>query len=352
MIATGHNSALTFDAEFARDGQPAPALTERHAERRRLEAARSRARRRRWTRAVLILLVLAGFVSSVFAIGQEMFGGRTAPVPAHLVSYATSNGGRLDREWFLKNIFRAGDGGTLGIRERLLAVPQVKSVTKCDQRRLDDGFDIVIEERVPVARLRSGAKTLLVAADGVAWTAHGYGGDTDLIRLPPLTDAEPRPSKRYAGAGALDVPGMPEIAAFLGRARKLDPKFFYDWESISVRDFATGDVKAAGACLRVRRVAVRAQSPAPGALPALPEVSVLYFSANPEDSFVELAYWFKRDFREWARYKIGLVRRAAADAGEPEPREFAAQMHLRDRRLSTSAKQPKWTFRLIPLKDL
>jgi cell division protein FtsQ len=126
------------------------------------------------------------------------------------------------------------------LRERLLAHPQVRTAVLA--RRFPDKLSVVLEERMPVARVRvpeadGQLQDYLVARDGIAFPGINFTADrTDLL---PYLDGI---KLRRADKGFAPIEGMETVSDLLGTARANTFDLYSRWRTVSLARLATDGV--------------------------------------------------------------------------------------------------------------
>ncbi|MGC4073481.1 MAG: FtsQ-type POTRA domain-containing protein [Nibricoccus sp.] len=126
------------------------------------------------------------------------------------------------------------------LRERLLAVPQVRTAVLA--RKFPDKLSVVLEERMPVARVRvpesDGALTdYLVSRDGFVFPGINYASER-IETLPYLDGIK----LRRSGRGFAPIEGMETVSDLLGTARANTLDLYSRWRIVSLARLATDGV--------------------------------------------------------------------------------------------------------------
>jgi hypothetical protein len=126
------------------------------------------------------------------------------------------------------------------LRERLLAHPQVRTAVLA--RKFPDKLSVVLEERMPVARVRAPEvdgqlKDYLVARDGFLFPGINFTADrTDLL---PYLDGL---KLRRSGKGFVPIEGMETVSDLLGTARANTFDLYSRWRTVSLARLGTDGV--------------------------------------------------------------------------------------------------------------
>ncbi len=126
------------------------------------------------------------------------------------------------------------------LRERLLSHPQVRTAVLA--RKFPDKLSIVIEERMPVARLRvpqsdSSLADYFVSRDGYVFPGINFGAERAAL-LPYLDGL----TLKRAGKGFAPVDGMETVSDLLGTARNNTFELYTRWRVVSLARLATDGV--------------------------------------------------------------------------------------------------------------
>jgi len=331
MTKEFQNDESQADAEYPDSG-----LSRSRGRKRGAPARRGRGRA--WLSVIAAVLCIAGGGVVLCALAWQMFFAPGDPVPFHLIKFETSRGGGLTREWFVRALedrARGGPGRTRDIHavKRYLATfPQIQRVKSVDLHLLDDGFDVVVEERRPVLRYlerdaAGGWTRWLVAGDGVLFPGEGHNMTAE-AELPLLVDGAPGPSA--SAGGAREIPGAREAAALVLEARMRKPDFFREWEAVSLSHFHGGDASAPDARLRVLLRAGGGERRA---------IGEIWFTADPREFKTEVALWFAPEFRRKVAGMLALLPRDA-------PWLYAARLDFFNR---TNPGAPFRQPRLLPV---
>ncbi len=153
--------------------------------------------------------------------------------------------GTLDHAWVSRTLDlpKGADMMELDLyvlRERLLAHPQVRTAVLT--RKLPDKLAVVLEERMPVARVRVPApdgslSDYMVARDGFVFPGINFTADrTDLL---PYLDGL---KLRRTGKGFAPVEGMETVSDLLGTARINAFDLYARWRIVSLARLAVDGV--------------------------------------------------------------------------------------------------------------
>ncbi len=145
--------------------------------------------------------------------------------------------GSIDHDWVMRTLELTHEVDLMALdlyalRERLLAHPQVRTAVVA--RRLPDKLLVVLEERMPVARVRvqmsSGEMAdLLVARDGVVYA--GINLAEEVASSLPYLDGI---TLRRAEQGFAPVEGMETVSDLLLAARANTFDLYSGWRSVSL----------------------------------------------------------------------------------------------------------------------
>jgi hypothetical protein len=153
--------------------------------------------------------------------------------------------GPLDHAWVERTLALPKDVDMMeldlyALRERLLAHPQVRTAVLA--RKFPDKLSIVLEERMPVARLRvpgndGSLNDYFVARDGHVFPGINFAADR--VALLPYLDGL---KLKRAGKGFAPVEGMETVSDLLGTARNNTFELYTKWRIVSLARLATDGV--------------------------------------------------------------------------------------------------------------
>ncbi len=233
-----------------------------------------RRRRRGVIRAISFTVLFCGILALFVYVWDDMMRGsaeESGEASAIGVEFVDRDG-VLGEEWFREwTGFDENQPPNLNaLRARLLEYPQISDA---DIRRLPGKIQVLVRERVPVARMADAhGNVSLVAADGVIFPSKTFPQQARDM-LPLLEHAK---ISVAAETGFQRVEGIAALTEFLTTARENYPKLFGDWGAISLKDFPTDprDASMPWCALRV--------FPKPTASnPAAPQIREIVFSADP-----------------------------------------------------------------------
>ncbi len=145
--------------------------------------------------------------------------------------------GPIDHDWVMRTLELAPEADLMALdlyalRERLLAHPQVRTAVLA--RRLPDKLSVVLEERMPVARVRvqtpeGEMADLLVARDGTVFPGINFAND--VVSTLPYLDGI---TLRRADRGFAPIEGMETVSDLLLTARANTPDLYSGWRSVSL----------------------------------------------------------------------------------------------------------------------
>jgi hypothetical protein len=174
----------------------------------------------------------------LFQLWQENPVKLRAPVKSSPVrEIVLQSDGPLDHAW-VSQVLALPRGIDLmeldlyALRERLLAHPQVRTAVLA--RKFPDKLSVVLEERMPVARVRvpevdGQLQDYLVARDGIAFP--GINFTSDRTELLPYLDGI---KLRRAEKGFAPIEGMETVSDLLGTARANTFDLYSRWRSVSL----------------------------------------------------------------------------------------------------------------------
>jgi hypothetical protein len=196
--------------------------------------------------------VFYGFLHAGEALRQVELPRPSSPIVE--VRFASS--GVLDTTWFSHTFANTLPEDLLavdiyGLKERLERHGQIARATV--RRELPGTLEIVVEERVPVVRLRTrdarGKEiVLLVASDGSVFLGEGYTGEA-IRNLPYLAGVRLRKAEHENGFAP--IPQMPQVAELVQLTRTHMAGHFRSWKWIDCTYFA-GDPESPGARILVQ----------------------------------------------------------------------------------------------------
>jgi cell division protein FtsQ len=169
-----------------------------------------------------------------------------APVKSSpLRTIALQSDGTLDEAWVTQNLALPRDIDLMeldlyALRERLLAHPQVRTAVLA--RKFPDTLSVVLEERMPVARVRvpvgdGRTADYLVARDGVVFSGVNFAADR-LDSLPHLDGLK----LRLAAGGFAPIAGMETVSDLLVAARVNTFDLYARWRIVSLARLASDGV--------------------------------------------------------------------------------------------------------------
>lgn len=193
---------------------------------------------------LLVLCVCAWGAYEVFQLWEQNPTKLRAPVKGEPVRNVTlRTDGVLDQAWLTTTLALPKNISLMeldlnALRERLLANGQVRTVLLT--RKFPDTLAVVIEERLPVARIKvqvgeNKPEIFLVARDGVVFP--GICQQEKVIETMPYLDGVPL--KRTRTGGFVPIDGMGLVADLLGTAHGNVPDLYRSWTIISLARLAS-----------------------------------------------------------------------------------------------------------------
>lgn len=150
--------------------------------------------------------------------------------------------GRLDKAWVERTLALPKGADLMeldlqALRARLLAHPQVRTAVLA--RKFPDKLSVVLEERMPVARVRvpmeaGEVEDYFVARDGVVFPGVNFPAEFtgSFPHLDGLT-------LRRQGRGFARIAGMEPVSDLLGTARGNTPDLYASWRVVSLAKLST-----------------------------------------------------------------------------------------------------------------
>jgi len=226
--------------------------------RRRIKSPQARKRRReQWLKLLAVaVLAIAAVAAPVLWLTREPSETESSASfsppsrPVQRILFHTD--GVLPDGW-LGGVLRLKPGTRMmevdihAVKAALEAEGQVKSARV--ERVFPDSLKIVVEERVPVFRIRAAkangaVEERIVARDGTIYEGTAYPRST-LRNLPYLKPY------RHPDGGYRPLVGIERVAELLALAREKSPRFFATWQIVSLEHYS-GDPDLPGQVIEVR----------------------------------------------------------------------------------------------------